>query len=148
MLLLSASMGRLAQRIGPRIPLTVGPLLAAFGLLLLERIGPGRGYVTTVLPALLVFGLGLATTVAPITATVLGAAPTAKVGLASAINNCVARTGSLIAVATLPAAAGLGAESYLEPDVFAAGFHRGMRIAAGLCAAGGLLAWTTIRARR
>ena len=148
LLLLSASMGRLAQRIGPRIPLTVGPIIAACGLLLLERIGVGRGYATTVLPALLVFGLGLATTVAPITATVLGAAPTAKVGLASAINNCIARTGSLIAVATLPAAAGLGAESYLEPDVFAAGFRRGIRIAAMLCAAGGLLAWTTIRNRK
>ena len=98
-------------------------------------------------PALVVFGLGLAITVAPITATVLAAAPTAKAGLASAINNCIARTGSLIAVATLPAAAGLGARSYLEPAVFAAGFRRGMLIAAALCAAGGVLAWTTIRAR-
>jgi hypothetical protein len=70
------------------------------------------------------------------------------VGLASAINNCIARTGSLIAVATLPAAAGLGAESYLEPGVFAAGFRRGVRIAAMLCAAGAAVAWTTIRNRR
>lgn len=145
MLLLSASAARLAQRIGPRLPLSVGPLVAACGLLLCERVGAGRSYVTTLGPALVVFGLGLAITVAPITATVLAAAPTAKVGLASAINNCVARTGSLLAVAVLPAAAGLGPRSYLEPAVFDAGFRHGMTIAAAMCAAGGLLAFATIR---
>jgi EmrB/QacA subfamily drug resistance transporter len=145
MLLLSASMGRLAQRIGPRVPLTLGPIVAGSGLLLLLATAPGRSYFVTVLPALLVFGLGLSLTVAPITATVLAAAPAGKAGLASAINNCVARTGSLLAVATLPAASGLGPESYLHADVFAAGFRRGMIIAASLCVAGGLLAWATIR---
>ncbi|MDB4964923.1 MAG: drug resistance transporter, EmrB/QacA subfamily [Myxococcales bacterium] len=145
MLLLSATMGRLAQRVGPRLPLTLGPLVAAAGLLLLERTGAGRSYWTTVLPSLVVFGLGLSMTVAPITATVLAAAPSGKAGLASAINNCVARTGSLIAVAMLPAASGLGPRSYLEPAVFAAGFRRGIFIAALLCAAGGILAWLTIR---
>jgi hypothetical protein len=97
--------------------------------------------------ALVVFGLGLSFTVAPITSTVLAAAPTGKAGLASAINNCVARTGSLLAVAMLPAASGLGAKSYLEPAVFAAGYRRGMIIAAALCAAGGALAWLTMRRR-
>jgi EmrB/QacA subfamily drug resistance transporter len=144
MLLLSATMGRLAQRIGPRVPLSVGPLIAAAGLLLLIRSEPGRSYFTTVLPALVVFGLGLSITVAPITATVLAAAPTGKAGLASAINNCVARTGSLLAVAMLPAASGLGEKSYLEPRVFAAGYVRGMIIAASLCAAGGVLAALTM----
>ncbi|HEY2743638.1 MAG TPA: MFS transporter [Polyangia bacterium] len=147
MLLLSSKMGALAQRIGPRLPLTLGPLVAAGGLVLLVRAGAGESYVTTVLPALVVFGLGLATTVAPITSTVLAAAPTGAAGLASALNHCVARTGSLVAVAMLPAAAGLGAESYLEPAVFAAGFRRGMIICAALCAAGGVLAWITIRDR-
>jgi len=145
LLLLSASMGRLAQRIGPRLPLTLGPLVAAGGLLLLLFTAPGRSYFATVLPALVVFGLGLALTVAPITATVLAAAPTSKAGLASAINNCVARTGSLLAVATLPAASGLGPDSYLDPDAFAAGFRRSMIIAAALSAAGGTLAWAVIR---
>jgi Na+/melibiose symporter-like transporter len=147
MLLLSASMGRLAQRIGPRLPLTIGPILAAVGLLLLVRNDPGRSYLVTTLPALVVFGLGLSFTVAPITATVLAAAPTGKAGLASAINNCVARTGTLIAVAVLPAAAGLGPRSYLEPRVFAAGYARGMIITAALCAAGGVLAGLTLRNR-
>ena len=147
MLVLSASMGRLAQRIGPRLPLTIGPILAAAGLLLLVRNDPGRSYLVTTLPALVVFGLGLSFTVAPITATVLAAAPTGKAGLASAINNCVARTGTLIAVAVLPAAAGLGPRSYLEPRVFAAGYARGMIITAALCAAGGVLAGLTLRNR-
>ncbi len=145
LLLLSASMGRLAQRIGPRVPLTLGPIVAAVGLLLFVRSEAGSSYVATVLPSLLVFGLGLAITVAPITATVLGAAPTGKAGLASAINNCVARTGSLLAVAMLPAASGLDEQSYLHPEVFAAGFRRGMIIAATLCASGGALAWMTLR---
>jgi EmrB/QacA subfamily drug resistance transporter len=145
MLLLSTSMGRLAQRLGPRLPLTVGPLLAAAGLALLCRVGAGQQYTTTLLPALIVFGLGLAMTVAPITATVLAAAPTDQAGMASAINNCVARTGSLFAVAMLPAAAGLGGRSYLHPVVFAAGFRRGMIISAALCASGGAVAWLTIR---
>jgi EmrB/QacA subfamily drug resistance transporter len=145
MLFLSARMGRLAQRLGPRLPLTMGPLIAAGGLLLLGRSSAGHSYFVTILPALVVFGLGLSITVAPITATVLGAAPTGKAGLASAINNCVARTGSLLAVAMLPAASGLGPESYLVPAQFAAGFRRSMGIAALLCAAGGALAWLTLR---
>ena len=145
MLLLSTSMGRLSQRIGPRLPLTLGPLVAGAGLLLLDLAAPGRSYFATVLPALVVFGLGLALTVAPITATVLAAAPSNKAGMASAINNGVARTGSLIAVAMLPLASGLGPDSYREPAVFAAGFRRAMLIAALSCAAGGAIAWTTIR---
>ena len=145
MLLLSGTMGRLAQRIGPRLPLTLGPMIAALGLLLLERTADGRGYVVTVLPALVVFGLGLAATVAPITSTVLSAVPTSEAGVASAINNCVARTAGLLAVAMLPAASGLGASSYLHPDAFQAGFGHGMTISAALCAFGGALAWVTIR---
>jgi EmrB/QacA subfamily drug resistance transporter len=145
LLFLSAPAGRLAQRIGPRVPLTLGPIIAGAGLLLLLFTAPDRSYFATVLPALVVFGLGLALTVAPITATVLAAAPAGKAGLASAINNCVARTGSLLAVAMLPAASGLGPESFSHPDLFAAGFRRSMIIAAALCAAGGVLAWTTIR---
>src|SRR5204863_285682 len=73
MLALSPSSGALAQRIGPKLQLTVGPLAAAAGLLLTQRIGPGASYPTVVLPAVTLFGLGLAALVAPLTATVLAA---------------------------------------------------------------------------
>jgi hypothetical protein len=140
MLLLSERAGRLAGRIGPRLPLGIGPLVMALGLVLLGRAG--SAYVTTVLPAILVLGLGLATTVAPLTTAVLAAAPTEKAGIASAVNNCVARTGGLLAVALLPAVAGAGPERGLgDPAVFARGLH----IAAGLCVAGALLALVGIR---
>jgi EmrB/QacA subfamily drug resistance transporter len=145
MLLLSARAGRLAQRIGPRLPMTVGPLLAAAGLALLVRVGAGAGYLADVLPAMLVFSLGLSLTVAPLTATVLAAAPAEHAGVASAINNDVARVAGLLAVAVLPVAAGISGAGALEPAAFSAGFHGATLLAAGLCAAGGLLAWATIR---
>ncbi len=106
MLLLSARSGALASRIGPRLQMTVGPLLLAVGLALFARIGPSGNYVTEVLPAVVVFGLGVAANVAPLTTTVLAAVPAEHAGMASAVNNDVARAASLIAVAVLPAAAG------------------------------------------
>jgi EmrB/QacA subfamily drug resistance transporter len=139
MLLLSARMGRLAQRIGPRWPMTVGPLVTSAGLALLVRLGPGTSYVTDVLPAVLVFGLGLSVTVAPLTATVLAAAPAHQVGVASAVNNDVARAAGLLAVAVLPALAGITPRAYDNPALLSTGFHHGVLIAAGLCAFGGLL---------
>src|SRR5258706_15508695 len=107
MLLLSARAGRLAQRIGPRVPMTAGPLVVATGLLLLSRVAPGTHYLTGIFPGVLVFGLGLATTVAPLTATVLAAAEVHHAGIASGVNNAVARVGGLLAVAVLPSIAGL-----------------------------------------
>lgn len=80
MLLLSSRSGALAARIGPRAQLVTGPFLIAAGMLLLMRVEPGASYVGTVLPAVVVFGLGLATVVAPVTATVLAAAPTTSPG--------------------------------------------------------------------
>jgi len=145
MLLLSATMGRLSERIGPRLPMTVGPLLCAAGLWRLAGIGAGGSYAAAVLPPLLLFSLGLATTVAPLTATVLAAAPTGREGIASAINNCVARTGGLIAVAVLPAASGMAASSALSGDAFDAGFRRGLVLAAWLCVAGAGAAWAGVR---
>jgi EmrB/QacA subfamily drug resistance transporter len=142
MLLLSARAGALAQRIGPRIPMTVGPLVVALGMVLLGRVDPGSTYWATVFPALIVLGLGLSLTVAPLTATVLGAVEDAHAGIASAINNSVARIAGLLAVAVLPAAAGLTASQGLDLD---AGFSRAMDIAAVLAAIGGVLAWFTIR---
>ncbi|MGN6301719.1 MAG: MFS transporter, partial [Angustibacter sp.] len=107
MLVLSARSGALADRIGPRLQLTTGPLVCALGLLLMLRIGREADYVTTVLPGVVVFGLGLSVLVAPLTATALSSAPAEHAGLASGVNNAVARTGGLLAVAAVPALAGL-----------------------------------------
>jgi EmrB/QacA subfamily drug resistance transporter len=145
MLVLSSRMGALAQRIGPRLPMTVGPFVCALGVLLLMRIGPAADYVSTVLPAVLVFGLGLSLTVAPLTATVLGAAESRHAGVASAVNNAVARVAGLLAIAVLPLLAGLTGTAYRQPELFQAGFRIAMQLAAGLLAFGAIIAWLTIR---
>ncbi len=145
MLALSARAGKLSQRIGPRLPMTLGPIVAGVGLALLSMMQPGATYLTTFLPAIVVFALGLALTVSPLTATVLAAAPVEHAGLASAVNNAVARTAGLVAVAVLPAAAGLTASSYLQPAAFGAGFQTAMWLAAGACALGGIVSAFTIR---
>jgi EmrB/QacA subfamily drug resistance transporter len=145
MLLLSARMGRLASVIGPRVPMTVGPLVAGAGLALLVRVGTGASYVADVLPGVLVFALGLATTVAPLTATALASAPAHEVGVASAVNNDVARTGGLLAVAVIPGLAGITPAVYADPTRLTGGFHHAVLIAAGLCAVGGLLAAALVR---
>jgi EmrB/QacA subfamily drug resistance transporter len=145
MLLLSARAGRLAQRIGPRLPMTVGPVVAGFGLALLTRVGAGSSYFSDVFPAITVFALGLSLTVAPLTTTVLAAASEEHAGIASAVNNDVARAAGLLAVAALPIAVGLTASAYRNPSELSSGFHSAMWVTAGMCAAGGLLAWATIR---
>lgn len=145
MLLLSARSGRIASRIGPRLQMSVGPVIVAAGVALYTRIDAGGNYLTEVLPAVAVFGLGLAVTVAPLTATAMSSAPARRAGLASAVNNTVARTGSLLMVAILPPLAGITGASYLEPGLFQSGFHTAVIIAACVCAAGGLVAAATIR---
>jgi len=145
MLLLSASAGALAQRIGARLPVTAGLLICAVALLLMLRIGRGASYPLDVLPAVVVFGLGLSLTVAPLTATVLAAAADHFAGVASGVNNAVARTAGLLAVAVLPLAAGLHGEDYRDPTAFATGFRIAMVICAVLLALGGALAAGTIR---
>jgi EmrB/QacA subfamily drug resistance transporter len=145
MLVLSARSGALASRIGPRLQMTVGPLIVGAGMALFARIDADGNYLTEVLPAVVVFGFGLATTVAPLTATALGALTSRRSGLASAINNDVARAAGLIAVAVLPAAAGITGAAYLHPDQFSSGFHTAVLIAAGLCVVGGVVAALTIR---
>jgi len=143
MLTFSARMGALAQRIGPRLPMTVGPFIVGAGTVLLARVGPGSTYWGSVLPAVIVLGAGLAVTVAPLTAAVLGAVDDDHAGLGSAVNNAVARIAGLLAVAVLPAAAGLsGAGGSLD---LAGGFGRAMVIAGCLAACGGVLAWLTVR---
>ena len=145
MLLLSARSGGLAQRIGPRLPLTVGPFVIAAGLLLMGRIEPGDAYAAAVLPAVVVFGLGLVLVVAPITATVLAAADVKHAGVASGINNAVARVAGLLAVAVLPVVAGLGGDRFYDVDAMATGFRVAMMTCAALAVCGGALAWSTIR---
>jgi len=145
MLLFSSRAGALAQRAGPRLPLTAGPLILAAGMLLMLRIDPGDGYVATVLPAVVVFGLGLAGTVAPVTATALAAADEHHSGLASGVNNAVSRVAQLLAVAVLPLVAGLSGEEFTDPRALAAGFEVAMAVAAALAVAGAVLAFLTIR---
>ena len=150
MLLLATAGGRLGARIGPRVPMTFGPLVMAAGSLLLLRVGPDasglRGYLTDVLPGLVVFGLGLALMVATLTATVLAAAPQEHAGVASGVNSALARAGSLLAIAALPVAVGLTGEEYADPASFDAGFTRAIVTCAVLLAIGAVVSWTTNRA--
>ncbi|MEV0239469.1 MFS transporter [Streptomyces sp. NPDC050674] len=145
MLLLSARSGELADRIGPRLPLTVGPLLCAAGMLLMLRVGPGASYTADVLPALVVLGLGMVTLVAPLTATVLGSVSVVRAGLASGINNAAARAAGLVAVAALPLLAGMGEEAYREPAAFDTAFGKAMGWCAGALVAGAVVAAATVR---
>jgi EmrB/QacA subfamily drug resistance transporter len=145
MLLLSSRAGGLAQRIGPRWPMTIGTLVAGLGTLLMARIGAGSSYVLDVLPAAIVFGLGLSLTVAPLTATVLASADVRRAGIASGVNNAVARAAQLLAVAGLPVLAGLSGANYRDPSVFTNGFRMAMFVCAGGLLAGSVLSLVTIR---
>ena len=145
MLLFSARAGRLGQRIGPRLPMTFGPFVAATGLLLLLPIGPDMSYLTAVFPGVMVFAVGLTLLVAPLTTAVLGAAPNSQSGIASGINNAMARTASLLAVAALPPIAGIGGANFADPDVFSPGFRLGILMCVFLLAGGGVIAGVLIR---
>jgi EmrB/QacA subfamily drug resistance transporter len=140
MLLLSARSGKAAQRFGPRWFLVVGPFVIAAALLWYTQVTPGASYLLVVLPATVLFGLGLTAVVAPVTATVLASAADRHAGVASGVNNAIARTGGLLAVAVLPAAAGLSGAAYQDPVALTAGWQMAMWLCAGLCVVGGLLA--------
>jgi len=142
---LSQRSGALASRIGPRLQMSVGPVLIGIGFGLFVLIGPSGNYLTEVLPGVAILGFGLAVTVAPLTATVLAAVPAEHAGMASAVNNDVARAASLIAVALLPAAGGITGDAYQHADEFATGFHHASLISAALCILAGALAVVTIR---
>ena len=145
MLLFSSRAGALAQRIGPRLPMTLGPLLSAGGVLWMGRIGAGASYVLDVLPPVLLFGAGLSLMVAPLTATVLDAADDRHAGIASGVNNAVARTAGLLAVAVIPVAAGIAGADYTDPVAFDDGYGRAMAISAALLVAGAALAAAFVR---
>ena len=144
LLLLSARAGALAQRIGPRILITGGLLVAAAGMLLTIRIGVHVSYAADVLPAVVVFGLGLSVVVAPLTATVLATADARHAGVASGVNNAVARAAGLFAVAAIPPLVGLTGDAYRQPVRFADGFQAAMVISAILLVAGAVLAYFTV----
>jgi EmrB/QacA subfamily drug resistance transporter len=145
MLAFSARSGRLAAQIGPRLQMAAGPVVIGAGLILLTRATHSGSYLTLVFPAVMVFGAGLAITVAPLTATAMGAAPQEHAGVASAVNNVVARAAGLVAVAVLPLLAGITGGAALQASHFAAGFRVAVVIAGFTSVAGGLLAAITIR---
>jgi EmrB/QacA subfamily drug resistance transporter len=142
---LSPRFGALAQRIGPRLPMTIGPLVCVAGTLWLVGVDGSAPYVVEVLPGSLLQGLGMAVTVAPLTATVLAAAPEELTGVASGVNNAVARAAQLLAVAALPVVVGLSGDDYTQPLAFTAGYRTALMVCAALFAVGGLVSWWTIR---
>lgn len=148
MLALSARAGVLGARIGPRIPMTVGPLLVAGAMLLMTRISPDSGYFTGVFPAVVLFGLGLVLTVAPLTATALGSVADRHAGVASGVNNAIARTGQLLAVAAIPAIAGFAADQEVGHEQLLAGFDRVLWAAAAAIIVGAVIAWLTVGKER
>jgi EmrB/QacA subfamily drug resistance transporter len=137
----SRRFGALADRFGPRLFMSAGPLIASVGILLLLRAGLDTDYLTDLLPALLVFGLGLSLTVAPLVATVLADADEKDAGIASAINNAIARVAGLVGVSVV----GVVVASTLAGDTFAANaesvraFHQAVVICAALVAVGGVV---------
>ena len=145
MLAFSARSGALAQRIGPRWPMAVGTGLSAVGLTLMIRIGPHASYVADVLPAVVVFAVGLTLTVAPLTATVLATADVRHAGVASGVNNAVARAAGLLAVAGLPLVVGLGPASYHHPASFNSGFDKAAIICAVILAIASVMSALLIR---
>lgn len=140
MLVLSPSVGGLATRTGPRLPMTLGPLLAGAGIALAALLGPDAGYWSDVVPRTAVFGLGMSLTVAPLTTTAMAAAPDRFAGIASGVNTAVARAAGLLSVAALPLLAGLAGDAYRDPAVLLPAYRTSMLGCAAMLALGGLLA--------
>lgn len=141
MMLGSPYAGVIADRYGPRLPMTIGPIIAGGGLAMMALIAPGSGFLAIVLPAIVVFSIGLTITVTPLTAAVLAAVPSGNVGAASGVNNAISRIGGLLAVAVLPAVAGITAG---PGEPLGSGFAIAMVICAALCVVGGLTSALTI----
>lgn len=145
MLVFSPSAGVLTSRVGPRLPMTAGPLVAGLGVALLSRAGPGSDYLLDVLLPAAVFGAGLTLLVTPLTAAALSAVPVEQAGLASGANNAVARTGSLLAVAAVPLVGGLGGTGLTDPERVRDGYATVMWACAALLVAGGALSAVVVR---
>ena len=147
LLFLSARMGELSSRIGARIPLTIGSITVGVGMWMTIRIGPDAEFLTDVLPAVVVFGLGLACIVAPVTSTALGAVPADRAGAASGVNNAVARAGGLLAVAAIPGFVGLTGDALGDPAQLDEGFEQAMIVAGSVVALSGLIAFLFLPGR-
>ena len=145
MLVLSERTGTMSARIGPRLLLSLGPLVAGCGVLLLLRVGQDASYFADVFPAVSVFGLGMALIIAPLTTTVMASTDADHAGIGSGINNAVARASGLLVVAVLPFLAGISGDDYQRPLAFAAGFRTAMIACAVLLVIGGGLAAIIIR---
>ncbi|MEZ5406543.1 MAG: MFS transporter [Acidimicrobiales bacterium] len=141
----SPQVGKLSARYGPRWLVTGGSALAAVGFALLARVDESASYATDILPAALVLGAGLALFVPPLTSAVLASVGDADVGIGSAVNNAVARTGGLLATATLPAL--VGAAEATGGPAFAAGYQRALASCAALCLAAAVVGATTVGRR-
>jgi MFS family permease len=147
-LLLSGASGRLAQRIGPRPPLVAGCLLCTVASMLAVRIGPHADYWTAVLPVAVLFGLGLAALLPPLTASAMNSAPDSLAGLASGVNNAVARVAGLLWIAALPPITGLTGGAYTDPAQFRSSFGQISWICAAAFACAAVLAATFITGPR
>jgi MFS family permease len=143
-LLLSGASGRLAARIGPRPPLVAGCLVCAVASMLAVRIGPHAGYWTAVCPVAVLFGLGLAALLPPLTASAMNSAPDSLAGLASGVNNAVARVAGLLWIAALPPLTGLTGAAYTDPAQFRSSFAQISWICAAAFACAAVLAATFI----
>jgi EmrB/QacA subfamily drug resistance transporter len=140
MFVLSPRMGRLSMQYGPRLFMSLGPVIAGAGVLAYARLPEHPSYWVDVLPALVVFAIGLSLTVAPLTTTVLADAGPGDAGVASGVNNAVARVAGLLAIAVLGIAAAGGGDHLTKH-----GFHLTMGVVAGLLAGGGLIGAVGIR---
>jgi len=143
-MLLSGPSGRLAQRTGPRLPLVAGCLVCAGASMLAVRIGSHTGYWTVVFPVAVLFGLGLASLIPPLTATAMNSAPDSLAGLASGVNNAVARVAGLLWIAALPPLTGLTGAAYTDPLQFRSSFGQISLICAAAFACAAVLAATFI----
>lgn len=145
LLLLSSYSARLGSRLGPRPQMTLGPIVCGLGAFLLVGVDGSPSYWVEVFPAVTIFALGLAALVAPLTSSVLAAAADRYAGTASGINNAVARTGSLFAVAALPAIVGLTGDDYRYPSPLTDGYVTAMLICGALLVAGGIVSFVGLR---
>lgn len=147
MLLFSSRAGALMDRVGARLPMSLGPLVAAVGVALLTRVDADVNYLVDVIVPTTVFGAGLTLMVTPLTATVLAAVPDEVVGLASGVNNAVARTAGLLAVAAVPLVGGLGGTGLTDPVQVIDGFGTLMWSCVVLLLSGAVLAWVGVPAK-
>jgi hypothetical protein len=147
MLVSSASAGRWAQRHGARIPMILGPALAGCGAVLLSGIGSRASYFSAIFPGTVVLGIGLAVFVAPLTGAVFAAVSATDSGIASGVNNAVARTAQLLAVAALPGLAGISGAKIADTAAFGSGFRIALLICGALLLTGAVLAATSMPRR-